>query len=188
MQALAIKKSRHENKQSNEPGLDPGALFQAYYPRIYTYLRYRVNSAHDAEDLISIVFERAYTHRDQFDANRGAFSTWLFRIAHNALANYYRTHERRSGWEAGIEPPVDLVASEPSPEVQIVEKETIVQLLQGLEALSERDQEVISLKFAGRLGNKEIGEIMDMKEKTVSVALLRALRRLRQHLGEVDYE
>jgi RNA polymerase sigma factor (sigma-70 family) len=61
-------------------------------------------------------------------------------------------------------------------------KETIVQLLQGLERLNERDQEVITLKFAGKLSNKEIGEIMDMKEKTVSVALLRAMRRLRQEI------
>lgn len=187
MQALAINKSRSENKQTSNSDLDLGALFQTYYPRIYNYLRYRVNSVEDAEDLIGVVFERAYTYRDQFDANKGAFSTWLFRIAHNTLANYYRTRERRSAWEAGIEPPLDLVTPEPSPEAQIVENETMLQLLRGLEGLSERDQEVISLKFAGRLGNKEIGEIIDMKEKTVSVALLRAMRRLRQQLEEMGH-
>ena len=64
----------------------------------------------------------------------------------------------------------------------MVQKETLAQLLQGIEHLNERDQEIISLKFAGRLGNKEIGEIMDLKEKTVSVVLLRAVRRLRQYM------
>jgi RNA polymerase sigma factor (sigma-70 family) len=48
--------------------------------------------------------------------------------------------------------------------------------------LRERDQEVISLKFAGRLSNKEIGQIMDLKEKTVSVVLLRAVRRLQKEI------
>jgi RNA polymerase sigma-70 factor (ECF subfamily) len=136
----------------------------------------------DAEDLINTVFERAYTHREQFDQARGSFSTWLFRIAHNMLANYYRTRKRRSAWESEAEPPVDLLASDPSPEAQVMAKETVVQLLQGLERLTERDQEVITLKFAGKLSNKEIGEIMDMKEKTVSVTLLRAMRRLRQEI------
>jgi RNA polymerase sigma factor (sigma-70 family) len=68
--------------------------------------------------------------------------------------------------------------------VQLIQQETIAQILGGLAHLSERDREVISLKFAGRLGNKEIGQIMDLKEKTVSVVLLRAMRRLQQAVKE----
>jgi RNA polymerase sigma-70 factor (ECF subfamily) len=159
-------------------------LFQQYYPRVYNYLRYRVNVPEDAEDLIGTVFEKAYTHRERFDADKGAFSTWLFRIAHNELANYYRSRQRRSNWETGSEWPGDLVTSESSPETQIIQQETIAQLWQGLGKLSERDQEVISLKFGSRLSNKEIGQIMDLKEKTVSVVLLRAMRRLQKQLEE----
>jgi RNA polymerase sigma factor (sigma-70 family) len=159
-------------------------LFQQYYSRVYNYLRYRVNAPEDAEDLISAVFEKAYTHREQFDAEKGAFSTWLFRIAHNTLANYYRTRQRHSVWESEGGLPDDLITPESSPETQIIHKETIAELLQGLNQLRERDQEVISLKFAGRLSNQEIGQIMDLKEKTVSVVLLRAMRRLQQQLSE----
>lgn len=159
-------------------------LFQQYYSRVYNYLRYRVNTPEDAEDLISVVFEKAYTHQAKFDPAKGAFSTWLFQIAHNTLANFYRTRKRRSAWEAGGELPGDLVTPEASPESQVIQKETISELLQGLEQLKERDQEVISLKFAGRLSNKEIGQIMDLKEKTVSVVLLRAMRRLQQQVVE----
>jgi len=69
----------------------------------------------------------------------------------------------------------------------VIEKEAITHLLQGLERLSERDQEVISLKFAGQLSNREIGQIMTLNEKTVSVVLWRAMRRLQQQLaGEVS--
>ncbi|MCB0163765.1 MAG: sigma-70 family RNA polymerase sigma factor [Anaerolineae bacterium] len=186
MQAVETKpnKQRHSPDSTSDQNL--AGLFQDYYPRIYSYLRYRVNAVEDAEDLIGIVFERAYIHRDQFDLDKGSFSTWLFRIAHNTLANFYRTHERRSAWESGSGLPPDLMTPEPSPESQLVQKETLAQLLQGIEHLSERDQEIISLKFAGRLGNKEIGEIMDLKEKTVSVVLLRAVRRLRQYMIEEE--
>jgi RNA polymerase sigma factor (sigma-70 family) len=168
------------------PELDFTELFQQYYPRVYNYLRYRVNTLEDAEDLISIVFEKAYTHREQFDATKGAFSTWLFEIAHNMLANYYRTRQRHSAWESEEGLPNDLVTPESSPETQVIQKEDVSELLQGLSQLRERDQEVISLKFAGRLSNQEIGQIMDLKEKTVSVVLLRAMRRLQQQLAETQ--
>lgn len=161
-------------------------LFEQYYPRIYNYLRYRVNTPEDAEDLISVVFEKAYTHREQFDEEKGAFSTWLFRIAHNTLANYYRSRQRHSAWESEGGLPNDLATSESSPETQIIEQETIAELLQGLSHLRERDQEIISLKFAGRLSNQEIGQVMDLKEKTVSVVLLRAMRRLQQQLADTE--
>jgi RNA polymerase sigma-70 factor (ECF subfamily) len=176
----------HTTKKIDPAGsnLDFAELFKEYYPRIYNYLRYRVNPPEDAEDLISVIFERAYVHREKFDPDKGAFSTWLFQIAHNTLANYYRAHQRRSIWEAERGLPDDLVASQPSLEAQVIEQETIRHLLQSLEHLNERDREIISLKFAGHLGNQEIGQIMDLKEKTVSVVLLRAMRRLQRQLEE----
>ncbi len=184
MQPVVSKETTLENTSIFASPLDFAELFQEYYSRIYNYIKYRVNSPEDAEDLMSAVFEKAYTHREQFDETKGAFSTWLFRIAHNTLANYYRTRQRRSAWEVEHGPPNNLVTAELSPETQIIQHETVAQLLGSLELLSERDQEVISLKFAGQLSNKEIGQIMDLKEKTVSVVLLRAMRRLQKVIKE----
>ena len=172
----------NNSKSDAVPNLDLTELFWQHYPRIYNYLRYRVSAVEDAEDLISTIFELAFKKRAQFDPDRGTFSAWLFRIAHNELVSHYRKRKSQSTWEAGIEPPTDLAAVELSPESRVIEKEAFEQMLQGIAQLNERDQEIISLKFAGQLGNKEIGQIMGMKEKTVSVTLLRAVRRLRQQI------
>jgi RNA polymerase sigma-70 factor (ECF subfamily) len=187
VQTVVAKEATKEAKISDTGAkLDFSELFQQYYLRVYNYLRYRVYAVEDAEDLLSTVFEKAYIHREQFDPAKGAFSAWLFRIAHNALVNYYRTHQRRSAWATENRLPGDLVTkSEESPETQVIRQEAITHLLEGLEQLSERDQEVISLKFAGQLSNKEIGQIMDLKEKTVSVVLLRAMRRLQKQVKEM---
>lgn len=167
-----------------EAELDFAQLFRQYYPRIYNYLRYRVNSREDTEDLISLVFEKAYSRRQQFNAAKGSFSTWLFAIAHYTLANYYRTRQRRGVWETEEELPEDLVKPDSSLEAQMIQQEIIMQLLQSVGRLGERDQEIISLKFAGRLSNQEIGQIMNLPEKNVSVVLFRAMHRLQQHVGK----
>jgi len=187
LQTIALQEVTKTKDNTSESRLNFEQLFQQYYPRIYNYLRYRVASQEDAEDLANIVFERAYVHRESFNPAKGAFSTWLFRIAHNTLANYHRTRQRRLVHETEGGLPADLGTPKLSPEAQLIEKETITHLLQGLERLSERDQEVISLKFAGQLSNREIGQIMTLNEKTVSVVLWRAMRRLQQQLaGEVS--
>jgi RNA polymerase sigma factor (sigma-70 family) len=187
LQTAAVRELTKNRASASEPGLDFAELFRQYYPYIYNYLRYRVDSQKDAEDVTGMVFERAYVHRGQFDPAKGAFSTWLFRIAHNTLANFHRTHQRRLAHEAESGLPADLATSEPSPEAQVIEREAIARVLGGLKHLNERDQEVITLKFAGQLSNREIGQIMELNEKTVSVVLWRAMRRLRQHLeGDVS--
>lgn len=183
MQTVATVEIKSESKPA-EPNLDLAELFQYYYPRIYNYLRYRLSSVEDAQDLIGAIFEQAYARRDRFDSSKGAFSTWLFRIARNMLVDYYRQRQRRSNWETGAEIPADLLTVDPSPEAQVVHQEAVVLMLHCVERLSERDQEIISLKFAGKLRNNEISEIMEMPEKTVSVVLLRAVRRLRQEMEQ----
>lgn len=179
-----VDKATQDNREASESAFDFAEQFRHYYPRIYNYLRYRVKMPEDAEDLIGITFEKAYRHRQQFDPEKGAFSAWIFRIAHNTLANYYRSHQRQAVWEANGEALDDLITPEASPEAQLIQQEAITHLLQGVAQLSERDQEIISLKFASRLSNREISQIMDLKEKTVSVVLLRAIRRLQKQVEE----
>lgn len=183
MPNAVVTEATQQNRPTPEP-VDFAELFRQYYPRIYNYLRYRVSIPQDADDLLGQTFEKAYRHRRQFDPARGSFAAWLFRIAHNTLLNYYRTHQRHTSWEIDEELAETAPLPEASPEALVIRQEMIQQLLQGLTQLSERDQEIITLKFASRLSNQEIGQIMDLKEKTVSVVLLRAMRRLQKQLKE----
>ena len=182
MRSVEAQGGNHNQREA--PGSEPdfADLFREHYPRIYNYFRYRVSAQADAEDLTNVTFERAYANRERFDATKGTFSTWLFRLAHNVLANHYRTRQRHSAHEAEGELPADLVTPAPSPETQVIQGESIARLLRGLRDLSQRDQEVITLKFAGGLSNRDIGHIMELKEKTVSVVLWRAMDRLRRQL------
>ncbi|MBL7202105.1 MAG: RNA polymerase sigma factor [Anaerolineae bacterium] len=169
--------------------LDVEALFRELHPRVYGYVRYRISSVAEAEDLTSEVLERAFVHLATYDPRKGAFSTWLFRIAHNTCVNYFKQQGRRNphhvdlgdGWD-------DLATADPGPEQVVVRNEEIARLMACVATLSQSQQEILSLRFAGRLTNREIANVLGMNERTVSVVILRALRKLRRQLLTDEWE
>ncbi|MBN1641762.1 MAG: sigma-70 family RNA polymerase sigma factor [Anaerolineae bacterium] len=162
-------------------------LFRNIHPRIFAYIRYRVNDLAEAEDLTADILERALTNLSSYDADKGAFSTWIFRIAHNMWVNHLKQQKRRGRYHAEFN---DAMYSVPdgslSPEQDVVRQEQTARMLVCLDTLSERQQEILTLRFAGQLTNREIASVLDMNERTVSVTILRALRKLRQLLSESD--
>src|SRR5919201_2442451 len=65
-----------------------GALYEKYVDRIYSYVYYRTGDAREAEDLTARVFYRALTHIPEFNQRGAPFVAWLYRIAHNLVANW----------------------------------------------------------------------------------------------------
>jgi RNA polymerase sigma factor (sigma-70 family) len=177
--------SRGQTAQSTAapPPPDVEAWFRDLHPRVYAYIRYRVANLQEAEDLTSEIMERALVHLDTYDVRKGAFSTWLFRIAHNTFVNYAKQQQRQSQYEVDLgEGFEDLATDEPSPEQAAVRQEEIARLLVCVRTLSPRQQDILAMRFAGRLTNREIAGILKMNERTVSVTILRALRTLRRKL------
>ena len=160
------------------PHEDFASLFDEYYPKLYAYIRSQVASQEIAEDITAGAFERAFRSNHTYDADKGSFATWLFRIGRNLVINHYASTSRKPV-PYNLDEAVEVSATDPSPEQQIIRKEQRQVLLDLLSSLPERDQEIISLKFFGRLPNKKIAEVMDLKEKTVSVIILRALQKLK---------
>jgi RNA polymerase sigma-70 factor (ECF subfamily) len=150
-----------------------------YLPRVLNYIRLRVGDEDTAQELTAQTFERAlsrlHTLRD-----RGAFGGWLFRIARSIVAGYYRRRKPLLPLESAVE----HSSTELSVEGQLVQSQEIVALQGALELLSNREQEIIRLRFAAGLTNRAIAKMMGLREGNVAVILFRALRKLRRTLGE----
>src|SRR3974377_2287176 len=135
-----------------------GLVYERYVTRIYNYVYYRVGNHHDAEDLTSRVFYRALTHIKDY-ADRGVpFSAWLYRIAHNLVANWHRDHSRRQEIQLS-----DLPTAGPKgdhPEATLVRSQEQEALLRLIRQLPSERQTLLILKFVENLSNSEIGEIM----------------------------
>jgi RNA polymerase sigma factor (sigma-70 family) len=154
-------------------------LYRQYLPRILNYIRLRVGGEELAQDLTAAAFERAITKQHTL-RRRDAFGAWLFRIARNVVAGYYRGRQVTLPLELAEDQP----APEPSPSDLLLHQEELTRLRLALETLSEREQEIIRLKFGGGLGNQEIAGVLRLRTGHVAVILYRALRKLRVHLEE----
>ena len=182
--------SRQQDEDAAAPSISElEDMFRDIHPRVFSYIRYRVSDIAEAEDLTADIIERALVGLPTYDARKGAFSTWVFRIAHNTWVNHLKKQKRRGEYHAEFGSAMyALPDGDPTPEQDIVRREETARMLACMDTLSERQQEVLTLRFAGQLNNREIARVLDMNEKTVSVTILRALRKLRQLLSESDSE
>jgi RNA polymerase sigma-70 factor (ECF subfamily) len=161
--------------------LDFDTLFNSHYPRLYAYLRSQVNDRETAEDLTAATFERAFKGGHSYDPDKGAYATWLFRIGRNLVINHYAATSRKPQ-TYGLDEAVEIFTPDLTPEQQLLHQEQRRLLAESLTTLSERDQEIIQLKFYGRLTNREIAAVLELNEKTVSVIILRSLQKLKLRL------
>ncbi|MFP4322205.1 MAG: RNA polymerase sigma factor [Anaerolineales bacterium] len=159
-----------------------GELYERYVHRIYNYIYYRTGHHQDAEDLTAKVFIRALNHIQRYDDRGVPFSAWLYRIAHNLVANWYRDRGRRK-----IIPLEDYFQTgtlENLPEDKAVSREEQEALLRSIRRLPPERQQLLMLKYIERLSNAEIGEIMDKTEGAVKSLYYRTLAFLREELSE----
>ena len=157
-----------------------GILYERYVGRIYTYIYYRTGNTHDAEDLTARVFYRAIEHIGRYRQRGVPFSAWLYRIAHNLVANYHRDRQRRQ--EVPLDDVVNLQTKMDPPEMTMMNTLDLERLLRVIQSLSSERQELLVLKFVQELSNAEIGKIMRRSEGAIKSLYHRTLLSLRDDL------
>lgn len=157
-----------------------GMLYDKYAARIYNYIYYRTGSNQDAEDLTSRVFFRAMRHITSYTDRGVPFSAWLYRIAHNLVANWHRDSSRRQ--EVELEDGYRASKSEEYPESALLENEEQNALLKLIRNLPEERQQLLILKFTEHMSNSEIGQIMDRTEGAIKSLYHRTLLSLREEI------
>jgi len=182
--------SRDDSEILQDVRRDPnafGELYARYVDRIYSYIYHRVGNVHDAEDLTSRTFFRALSHISSYEDKGLPFSAWLYRIAHNVLANWHRDRGRRpvvalDGIVLHGEGPLQ------HPEALALTGDDARQLLEAIRRLDPQRQELLVLKFSDGLSNAEIGEIMGRTEGAIKSLYHRTLLALRKELSKKGFQ
>jgi RNA polymerase sigma-70 factor (ECF subfamily) len=159
-----------------------GLLYERYVNRIFNYVYYRTGNLHDAEDLTARVFQRAMNHIHNYTDRGVPFSAWLYRIAHNLVANWHRDRSRKQ--EIPLADLPVMPAKGDHPEANLVRSQEQEALLRLIRRLPPDRQHLIILKFVENLSNAEIGQIMGRSEGAIKSLYHRTLLALRDQLGE----
>jgi RNA polymerase sigma-70 factor (ECF subfamily) len=157
-----------------------GKLYERHVDRIYNYVYYRTGNPEDAEDLTARVFERALKHVGNFEDKGVPFSAWLYRIAHNLVANWHRDRSRRP--VVALDDRILIRGASTHPEAETISVEERKLLLKVVYKLPADRQQLLILKFVERMPNAEIGEIMGRTEGAIKSLYHRTLNSLREEL------
>lgn len=187
MKKLFVKRANYKEledgelvKLSKEDKGAFGELYERYMPKMYSYIFYRTSNRHDAEDLTARVFFRAMSHIGNYVDKGLPFQAWLYRIAHNLVANWHRDQGRRK--IIALDDYVSHSLKSESPDRLAEELEEREQLMEAIQRLPEDRQQLLLLKFIDQLSNAEIGQIMSRTEGAIKSLYHRTLLSLRDEL------
>ena len=152
-------------------------LVKRYEGALFVLAGNLLSPSHRAEDLVQEVFLSAFQHIRRYDPRRGAFSSWLFRIARNACFN-----ENKKKREV-LNPDIEKIPDRTDLESDAIRNEVVRQLDRALESLPFEQRVVFILADIQGLSYEEIAEIEGLPLGTVKSRISRARNKLARLLS-----
>lgn len=182
---------RAESELIERAKTDPdafGELYEKYIERIYNYVYFRVGSVHDAEDLTARVFLKALNNLNRYRFVGLPFSAWLYRIAHNLIANHHRDQSRRREIPIEDMAVVNIPARLPAIDASMGRAQEAEALWKMINDLSPQKRELILLKFVEKLSNSEIAAVLNKSESAIKSLYHRTLLEMREQIDRADFD
>lgn len=153
-------------------------LYTRYYEPVFRFVFRRTADEELTADICSQVFLKAIQRLSEYSFRGVPFSAWLFRIASNEVAQFYR-HQQKNRVVSAEESQIGDVAEE----IEGEDNEALrAQLLVALDELKPGDMELIEMRFFEQRSFKEIADITGMTESNAKVKTYRILERLKKRL------
>lgn len=156
-----------------------GSLYDHYHTQIYRFVYLRVSHREDAEDLTHRTFVSAWEKIGNYKERGFPFSSWLYRIARNAVIDHYRTRKEHVRWEEVSE---EVLSDVPDLVASIEAKREAEKVYKALLKLRSDHQEVIILRLIEELSVRETAEALGKSEAAVKTTQHRALKELKKEL------
>lgn len=156
-----------------------GDLYDAYAEKIYRFVYFKTFHKETAEDLTSDIFIKALERIGQYDASKGVFSAWLYRVARNTVIDHYRTSHPAESIEDGW----DFIS------LTDVEREAhaslqLEKVSEAMKGLKSEQREILTMRLWDGLSHAEIASILDLSESNVKQIFSRTVRSLKKQFGE----
>ena len=151
-------------------------IYGEYRSKVLSYIRNRVNSREDAEDLCEDVFVKAFRTEASYDASKASCGTWIYAITRNTVIDYFRKLHPTE------ELPEDL-ASDELPEDTVLQSELQDMLATALLKLDEQLRDIIVLCYYDRLPLTKVAEKLHLSYGAVKLRHQKALAQLKKAMS-----
>jgi len=154
------------------------ALYTRHLKGIYAFIFYRTMERMTAEDLTSQTFLKALENISSYDERKGAFSTWLYRIARNTVVDHFRTNRQHTD----IEDVWDM-QSDDNPFLDASGALDARQIHDVLKKLPKDKRDLIIMRLWDGLSYKEIADLTGKSEASCKMMFSRTVSDLRTSLS-----
>ena len=155
--------------------IDWDRVYAEQLPRVFNYFRFRIRNQADVEDLTSRTFEKAWRARAKYRDDRAGVATWLFAIARNVAIDHLREAVSHEPIEAAADSATDR-----TPEIDIEGESDIARLNLLASSLSDRERDLLAMKYGAALTNRAIAQLSGLTESNVGTILSRVVKKLRE--------
>ena len=166
-------------------------LFKLYYPPVFGYILRRTGDFNHSADIAANTFLKAFTHIQGFSYRGISIKIWLYRIATNEVAQYFRHQQKHNAIFSRLEPEDEemfrscLQEDREAMEAELQKHQQFLTILAALKTLHVKYQEVLSLRYFEGKDNREIAAILDLKEGTLKSLFSRGLEKLREKCNQI---
>ncbi|HVN14923.1 MAG TPA: RNA polymerase sigma factor [Anaerolineales bacterium] len=156
-------------------------LYDAYVERMYRYVYFKVPNDSVAKGITFQIFFKAWEELDHYPVFGSPFIEWLYSIAQNQIAVYHQTHKTPT---IPANQKLSLTFRGRYLDEEVQGMFDLQALRDGLQFLTQEEQQVLILKFIVKLPNKNIARMMMKRESDVDALQVQALEMLAGHLEE----
>ena len=150
-------------------------LYDHYVERIYRYVYFRVADRDLAEDITSQIFIKMWEKLPTYRTGQSTINAWLYRIAHNAVVDYYRSMK-------AVVPLEEInsreIGRDDETEENLDRQMKMEKLRAALQELTDGQREVLILRFIEGLTVREIASQLGKRQGAVRALKMRGLREL----------
>ncbi len=156
-----------------------GSLYDYYQPAIYRFVLIKVGRREEAEDLTHEVFMSAWKNVEAYKNLGFPFSSWLYKIARNEVADYYRTKKGEVSLE-NVDPKYFVAPA--SAQIDLGEKMEMEKVRLAVSRLKPEYQDIIIMRFVEDISLKETAAALEKSEGAVKLLQHRAIKELKKIL------
>ncbi len=153
--------------------MDIETIYREYHDKVLYFIKCKVSSVEDAEDLCSDVFLKIQNKLPDYDSEKASVATWIFTIARNTVIDHYRKYKMTE------EIPEEL-SSDFEVDADLLNRETLSELAEALKKLSDDERTVVILHYYEGLSLKDIEERTGLSYGQVKIRHNSALKVLKK--------